>query len=78
MLHFTGKIGMNIPFYLLRIIGKMSDRVQSNSKAMDTSIFHFGLIRMLVVEEMKKKNISWEHFITTTHMKLDITTTPQS
>jgi hypothetical protein len=76
LLHFTGKVEMNIPFYLLRSIGKMSDMVQSKSKAVDTRIFHFGLIRMLVVEELRKKNISWEHFITATHMKLDIETTP--
>jgi hypothetical protein len=48
MLHFTGKIEMNIPYYLLRSIGKMSDRIQSKSKDVDTSIFHSGLIRMLV------------------------------
>jgi hypothetical protein len=78
LLHFTGKIEMNIPFYLLRSIGKMSDMVQSKSKVVDTSIFHSGLIRMLVVEELRKKNISWEHFITFAHMKLDIAATPQS
>jgi hypothetical protein len=41
---------MNIPFYLLRSMGKMSDRVQAKSKAVDTSVFHSGLIRMLVLE----------------------------
>lgn len=48
LLHFTGKDEMNIAFYLLRSIGKMSDKVQSKSKAVDTSIFHSGLIRMVV------------------------------
>jgi hypothetical protein len=78
LLHFTGKMEMNIPYYLLRSIGKMSDRVQSKSKAVDTSIFHSGLIRMLVSEELGKKDISWEHFIIASHMKLDIAATPQS
>jgi hypothetical protein len=58
LLHFTGKIEMNIPYYLLRSIGKMSDRIQSKSKDVDTSIFHSGLIRMLVSEELGKKDIS--------------------
>ena len=57
MLHFTAKIEMNIPYYLLRSIGKMSDRIQSKSKDVDTSIFHSGLIRMLLSEELGK-NIS--------------------
>jgi hypothetical protein len=57
LLHFTGKDLMNIPFYLFRSIGKMADRVQAKSKAVDTSVFHSGLIKMLVMEELKKKNI---------------------
>jgi hypothetical protein len=57
LLHFIGKIEMNIPYYLLRSIGKMSNRVQSKSKSMDTSIFHFGLIRMMVLKRWVR-NIS--------------------
>jgi hypothetical protein len=49
-LHFTGKYAMHIPFYLLRSMGKMHDRVQVKSKAVDTNVSHFGLIRMLVME----------------------------
>jgi hypothetical protein len=40
LLHFIGKDVMNLPFYLFRSIGKMSDRVQAKSKAVDTSVFH--------------------------------------
>jgi hypothetical protein len=50
LLHFTCKYLMNIPFYLFRSMGNMVDRVQDKSKAVDTSIFHSGLIRMLVME----------------------------
>jgi hypothetical protein len=35
----------------------MFDRVQAKSKVVDTNIFHSGLIRMLVMEELKKRNI---------------------
>jgi hypothetical protein len=69
---------MNIPFYLLRSMGNMDDTVQAKSKAVDTSFFHSGLIRMLVMEELKKRNISWEQFIVFANMKLDIASTPQS
>jgi hypothetical protein len=57
LLHFTGKDLMNIPFYLFRSIGKMVDRVQAKSKEVDTSVFHSGLIKMLVIEDLKKKRI---------------------
>jgi hypothetical protein len=78
LLHFTGKVQMNVPYYLLRSIGKMSYRVQAKSKDVDSSLFHSGLIRMLVSEELGKKEISWEHFLITSHFKLDPTPTPQS
>jgi len=44
LLHFTGKDLMNLPFYLLRSIGKMADKVQAKSKVVDTSVFNSGLI----------------------------------
>jgi hypothetical protein len=78
LLHFTSKDLMNIPFYLLRSMGKMDDRVQAKSKALDTSVFHSGLIRMLVMEELKKINLSWEQFIVSANLQLDIASTPQS
>jgi len=31
IMHFTGKEFLNLPFYLFRSIGKMSDRVQAKS-----------------------------------------------
>jgi hypothetical protein len=78
LLHFTGKVEMNIPYYLLRIIGKMSYWIQAKSKDVDSSLFHSGLIIMLVSEELGKKEISWEHFPVTSHFKLDLVSTPQS
>jgi hypothetical protein len=69
---------MNIPYYLLRSIGKNSYKIQSKSKDVDTSIFHSGLIRMLVSEELGKKEISWEHFVVSSHFNLDATSSPQS
>jgi hypothetical protein len=78
LLHFTGKDEMDIPFYLLRSMGKMSDRFQVKSKAVDTSVFHSRLIKMLVMEELKKRNIPWEQFIVFSHMQLDIASTPKS
>jgi hypothetical protein len=78
LLHFTGKVQMNVPYYLLRSIGKMADRVQAKSKDVDSSLFHSGLIRMLVSEELGKKEISWENFLVTSHFKMDPTPTPQS
>jgi hypothetical protein len=50
LLHFTGKDLMNIPFYMFRSMRKMVDKVQAKSKVVETSVFHSGLIKMLVME----------------------------
>jgi hypothetical protein len=68
LLHFTRKDSMNIPFYMLISMGKMYDRVQAKSKAMETSVFHSGLIRMMVMEDLKKMSISWEKFVVSANM----------
>jgi hypothetical protein len=77
LLHFTGKESMNLPFYLFRSIGKMSDRVQAKSKQVDTSVFHSGLIKMLVLEELKKTNTDWEVFLVASGFQPDVAHTPQ-
>jgi hypothetical protein len=69
---------MNIPYYLLRSIGKMSDNIQFKSKDVDTIIFHSRLIIILVSKELGKKEISWENFVVASHFNLDIASTPQS
>jgi hypothetical protein len=78
LLHFTGKYYMNIRFYLFRSIGKMSDRVQAKTKAVDIIVFHSGLIKMLLVDELRKRNMEWEEFITSSNFHLNIAPTPQS
>jgi len=64
LLHFTREETMNLPFYFFRSIVKISDIVQSNSKQVDTNLFHSGLIKMLLMEELKKTNIDCETFMT--------------
>jgi hypothetical protein len=78
LLHFTGKDLMNMPYYLFISMGNMVDRVQAKSKVVDTSVFHSGLIRMLVMDELKKITLYWEQFIVSANMQLDMASTPQS
>jgi hypothetical protein len=78
LLHFTGKDTMNLPFYLFRSIDKMSDTVQAKSKEVDTSVFHSSVIKMMVMDELRNKNMNWEEFITSSHFHLNISPTPQS
>ena len=65
LMHFTVKEPLNLPFYLFISLGKMSDRVQVKSKQVDTNVFHYGLINMLVLEELKNTNSDWDAFLVT-------------
>ena len=50
LLHFTGKQSLDLPFFLFWSLGKMYDKVQNKSEGSETSIFHHGLIKVLVLE----------------------------
>jgi hypothetical protein len=77
LMHFTGKQALNLPFYLYRSLGKMSNKVQERSKWVEHNIFHSGLIKLLVLEELRKKNGDWVTFLSSTGFSADINSTPQ-
>ena len=56
LMHFTSKQALNLPFYLYRSLGKMSEKVQARSKRVEHNIFHFGLMKLLVLEEIRNLN----------------------
>jgi hypothetical protein len=72
LLHFTRKDSMHLPFYIFRSIGKMPDRVQDKYKRVDTSVFHSGLIKILLLEELKKTNTDWEVFLVASGFHPDV------
>ena len=41
----------------------MSNKFQARSEGSDTSIFHHGLITLLMLEELKKLNRDWATFL---------------
>ena len=56
----------------------MVERVQAKSKEFDTSVFHSGLIKIIAMEELKKKNIDSEKSIAYLHFQLNVSPTPLS
>jgi hypothetical protein len=60
LMHFTGKNPLNLPFYLYRSLGKMEDKVQARVDQLKSSLFHFSLVKLLVVEELRKINRDWD------------------
>jgi hypothetical protein len=78
LMHFTGKEPLNLPFYMLRSLGKMSDKVQAKSKKVDTNVFHSSMIKMLVLEELKKINSDRDDFLVASGFQPDVVNTPQT
>jgi hypothetical protein len=64
LLHFEGGPEIDFPYFLWMILNKMVRGVKSISKTEKTSIYHQGLIKMLVLHELRKQRISWKNLIT--------------
>ena len=59
----------------------MADKVQAKPESGDNSIFHHGLIILLVMEELKKLNKDWSTFLFLSGYEVDVLTprkTPRS
>lgn len=63
LLHFTGKTSIDIPFYLFRSLRKMCDKVQLRKDDCETSLFHHGLVKLLVLNGLQKIGRDWDSFI---------------
>jgi hypothetical protein len=60
-MHFIG-FHLNMSFYLLRSLYKMSKRYKRQN--LDSSLFHHGLIKLLLVHHLKALGDDWDGFIT--------------
>ena len=54
---------INLPHYLVQSMTKMSAAIKKGPKNIGRSIFHHGLVRMLVEMELSKWNQTWDHFL---------------
>jgi len=52
LMHFTGRSPLKLLFFLCKSLGKMEDNVQAKVDQPKDNLFHFSLIKMLVVEEL--------------------------
>jgi hypothetical protein len=68
---FTG-FRLNVSFYLLRCLYKMSKRYKK--KSLDSSLFHHGLIKMLLIHHLKTLGDDWDGFLARNSFVTDIPT----
>ena len=78
LLHFTRKISLDLPFYLFRSLGKMSDKIQLKKEACETSLFHHVLIKLIVLSELQKIGREWSTFLFMTGFKTETGFSPKA
>lgn len=74
LLHFVGKKYLDLPFYLYRSLAKMAYKVQAKSEGSETSLFHHGLINLLVLDELKRLGRDWSSFLFVSGFEVDAIT----
>jgi hypothetical protein len=58
-MHLNGDYPLNLPYFLLKILTKMSKRVQSLSSNAKSNLFHQVLIKTLVVSTLREIQKPW-------------------
>jgi hypothetical protein len=60
LLHFKGN-PLNIPFFLLKSLKKMAEQVRK-AKDFRGTLFHFGLVKILIKSALSKNQETWDMF----------------
>lgn len=63
LFHFTGDKRINVPDVLLIILQKMSQGVCKAVKNSRDNLYHNGLIKLLIVDELGVRNDNWDGFL---------------
>ena len=61
--HLNQQSKMNLPFFFLKILQKTSNRIKWHMDNSNKSIFHHGLIKLIVCIVLQKKSRTWDHFL---------------
>ena len=61
--HLSQESKMNLPFFFLKILQKMSSRVREHHDHTKESIFHHGLIKLIISTVLQKKGKTWDKFL---------------
>ena len=60
LMHLNGSLKLNLPFYLLKSLQRLVTWIQTHLGHTTHSIYHQGLIKLLVISHLNKDGWSWE------------------
>ena len=61
--HLSSESKMNLPFFLLKSLQKMSSRIKEHQDHTRQSIFHHGLIKLIIKSVLQREGKTWEYFL---------------
>ena len=67
MLQFQGEHDINLPYFLFQSLRKMCSMAQRNPRNVEAYLCHNGLVKLLIEEQLKEKQDTWEKFLVRNH-----------
>jgi hypothetical protein len=61
--HFTGKTLLNLPFFFHKSLTKLCKKIRAEPLSMKNILCHFGLIKLIILEELRQRGSTWQHFL---------------
>ena len=60
---------INLPFFLLNSLKRMASNVQKILQLLESTLYHHGLIKILIEFHLKKVGDSWDEFLLRNHFE---------
>jgi len=69
LLHLKKQCVISVPYFLLQSLTKMAKTIQKQKGNEDKSLYHFGLIKILIEHELQKRGKLWKEFLTVNQIR---------
>ena len=63
LMNFLESQTLNLPYFLLLSLKKMSTTIQKHIGNIEPHLYHHGLVRILIEDQLKKNKDTWEQFL---------------
>ena len=60
---------INLPFFLLQSLKKMASSVQRRVQFLETTLYHHGLVKILIEHHLSKIRDNWDNFLARNHFE---------
>ena len=68
MMHFLDE-EINSPFFLLHSLKRMASNVQKRVQFLETTLYHHGLVKILIEHHLRKVGDNWDEFLLRNHFE---------